>query len=77
MGYIRGKNSPVSIYPFEPIFAEPCKESDKGAFKNLGGWWVRERNDPRHSKQKRSNNLTFIGASSNANNLQMVDQRSV
>ncbi len=39
----RGRNTPEKQFPNPPIFTEPCKPSAKGAWRNLGGWWVKEK----------------------------------
>lgn len=43
MEWLRGKNTPDYAYPNPPLFGEPCKAASEGAWRNLGGHWIRDR----------------------------------
>jgi hypothetical protein len=43
MPFKRGPNTPATHYRYEPMFTVPCKRTDRGAWNNIGGHWVRER----------------------------------
>lgn len=45
--WLRGVNTPEDSRP--PIFAQACLATAAGAWRNLGGWWVKERYPPKET----------------------------